>query len=896
MTTARLDWPTALTPGARVVPVILVAGVPVVLTPAGVRPTTVAVSSGTVDPLFWPGTGTLTETLPDASTFDPVKDLLDPNEVLEIAEEASVLKGDIRVEALVFSLLDTDGEATAMLSVREGRTTQLLGAAITETSTTIPLVSAAGFPASGIASIARETFLYSSVSMNDLTSSLITRGRYGSHARAHDAPAEHRPLVSAGGPRNWQSRLATVWLCALSDDGTTLTDPTLLYAGTVGAGVQLKGNLTRWSIPLDHVTESLSRKLDTAPIDLYGYAHYSLRPDAHPLLIGGAAFASSPADEHSLQWTADANDNDGWHPTVGSFVDAANRVFSAATTGAGSVVLAGNGKIIVRQQGSDASPRWFSVAAAWDNVRTVDQRVATDNTPAQWVPSQPAPEACFRLNGWVRIPSAVDFARIPSTFSWAYTSSSGDTATAALSLVASTGDFEDYSAFIVERDSARSAVRVSPAGPAPLCTERTAAKLGVVARGAGVVATLRAGALGIDALTGQDIYQSAVDWDHLEAAFAGAPSGGLPQAREYRFTAGADSFLALLIDELRLRGMCLAMRFGRITGVRMQSLADTESVVATITEADLLTAAGVEIPIDVIDATEPLASTVRFSVPTHTPDGPGEPREVSVSDSTFQGEFGDGEAVECRALLSLPPSLALDVGSTLGPLYAIAQQILGPLAEPSRSVRLPLTPLRMGLQPGDLVALTHTRIPSWVGTRGVTAIVCQVQEVRRQVCGGRVRATATLRLQSSASVGYAPEVLVAAGGLSSGSPIVTIDATTGWGPQCHAQDRNAAGEVSTLATAGFVVGDEVVLSAMDDRTPIADERFALVAVGTSTVTLDGNPSAGMAAAAAGQYGVSVRWAEYDDATTRQHTAHAWVADASTGTLGSGGDPGKRWAA
>ena len=896
MTTARLNWTTALSPGARVVPVILVAGVPVVLTPAGVAPTTVSVTSGTVDPLWWPGTGTLTETLPDASTFNPVKGLLDPDEVFSIVEEASVLKGDVRVEALVFSLLDTDGAATAMLSVREARTTQLLGSAITETSTSIPLVSASGFPASGIASLGRETFLYSSISTNTLVSSLITRGRYGSHARAHDAPEEHRPLVSAGGPRHWQSRLATMWLCALSDDGTTLTDPTLLYAGTVGAGVQLKGNLTRWSVPLDHVTESLSRKLDTRPLDLYGYAHFDLRESNHPLRLGGGTSSGLPVDSHSLQWTADENDAAGWHPTVGAFVDAAHRVFSAATTGAGSVVLAGNGKIIVRQQGSDASPRWFSVTAAWDNVTTVNQRVDTDNTPAQWVPSKAAPECCFRLSGWVRIPSAVDFARVPSTFSWSYTSGSGDTATARLSLVASTGEFEDYSASIVERDSARQAVRVSASGPAPLITERTAAKLGIIARGDSPVATLRAGALGIDALTGQDLYESAVDWDHLEANFAGAPTGGLPQAREYTFTAGADSFLALLIDELRLRGMCLAMRFGRITGVRMQSLADTESTVATIGESDLLTDKGVELPIDVIDNTEPLASTVVFSVPTNTPDGPGKPREVSVSDSTFQGEFGDGEAVECKALLSLPVSLALDVATTLGPLYAIAQQILGPLAEPSRSVRLPLTPTLMGLQPGDLVAFTHSRVPTWAGVRGVSASVCQVQGVQREVMGGRLRATATLRLQSSASSGYCPEVLVAAGGLTVGSPVMTLDAASGWGAQCHAQDVDASGNVSTLMTSGFVVGDDVALSVLDDRTPIADEAFKVASMTTSTITLNGNPSAGMVAAAAAQYGVTLRWRAYDDTNSRQHASHAWIADATTGTLGGGGDPGKRWSA
>lgn len=889
MTTARIDWTAALSPGARVVPVILVAGVPRVLTPAGVRPTTVSVTSGTVDPLFWPGTGTLTETLPDASTFDPVADLLDPREVFEIFERASPLKGDVRVEALTFSLLDTDGAATALLSVREARTAQLLASDLTAAATSIPLGAATGFPTTGIAAIGRETITYGGIGGGSLTSA--ARGKYGSQARAHSAPEEHPPLVVAGGPRHWQSRLATVWLCTLSADGTTLSDPTLVYAGTVGAGVQLKGNLSRWSIPLDHITESLSRKIDTQPLDLYGYHHYSTAPEAHPLRVGYSTAGFYAGDSLTLQWSG-ASDNGGWHPDLPSFVRAADAVYSAGTSGSGRIMVDTDGKMVVRQQGSTASPRWFSAQAAWDVNILRDYRVDDDTTPAAWVSAERAPEACFRLFGWVKIPSALDFARIPSTLSWSYTTSDGAIGAATLSLIAETRGGPDFVATVMERDATGQRVRLLPTDSRdPLCVRRTAAKLGIIARGAGVVAALRAGAAGIDALTGQDLYQSAVDWDHLERAFAGAPTGGLSQMREYRFVSGADSFLSILVDELRLRGMYLALRHGRLTGVRLSSLADTESTVATIAEADLLTEDGDEIPVEVIDNTEPLATSVVFTIPHYD----GRERKVSIVDTTFQGEFGDGAAVECRALMGVPLNVVVNVTDTLSGLYAVAQQILGPLAEPSRAIRLPLTPALMGLQPGQLVTFTHSRIPSWSGTRGITAAVCQVQEVHRELFGGKLRATATIRLQSSASAGYCPEALIAAGGLSAASPIVTLDATTGWGAQCHAQDRTAAGDLSTDPSAGFAVGDKVVLSVVGDRTPISDEAFTVVTVTASTITLNGNPSAGMTAAAAGQYGVTLRWADYDTATARQHTGFAWIAD-TAGTLGAGSDGGKRWAA
>ena len=892
MTTARIDFATALAPGVTFVPVILVAGAPTVLTPAGVRPTTVAVTSGSIDPLFWCGTGSLTETLPDASTFDPVDDLLDPREVFEVFERASLLDGAVKVEPFTFTLIDTDGRATAMLSIREGRTAQLLAAEVSDTATTVTLASVGGFPASGIAAIGRETFLYSSISGNDLVTSLVTRGRYGSRVRTHGAPAEHLPVVTAGGPRHWQGRVCTLWLCTLSADGATLGDPTLLYAGTVGAGVQLTGDLRKWSVPLDHVTETLARKVDTPPVDLYGFAHYTIDPGAHPLLVGSEGNPRGLPWAASLQWSDGDNDNGGWHPSLSSFVDAANRAFDAYTTGAGSLGVDSNGKLVVRVQGSSASPRWFSSQAAWDANVVSDYRVDDDTTPAAWISGNRAPQACFRLLGRVRIPTAADFARIPTTFSWTHTTTDGDTGTASLGLVASVGEFKDIASLITARDATPQTVTVTPVGPAPLFTARTAAKLGVIASGSSCIAALRAGALGLEALTGSDLYDALVDWDDLERALSGTPSGGLPTAREYRFISGADSFLAVLIDELRLRGMCLAMRYGRITGVRMQSLSDVESAVASIGELDPIHAEA----ISVTDATEPLATKVVFKLPN--PAGSGDPVEVSVTDATFEGEFGDGEALEVGALLNVPARLIPGVVASLSALYAVSQQILGPLAEPSRAVGLPLTGALLGLQPGDRVRFTHPRVPTWTGVRGVSDLLCQVQEVRRQLFGGKLRATAVLRLQSSVSCAYTPEVIVAAGGLTGGSPVVTIDATTGWGPQCHASDRTAAGAVSTNAVDGFAVGDAVILGALDDRTPIADEPFTVTAVnvGAGTVTLSGNPSAGMVAAAVSQYGVTLRWGDYDDATASQHTGWGWVADATTGTLGTGGAEGKRWAA
>jgi hypothetical protein len=241
---------TTLDNAARIVPVLLIAGIPRVYTPAGVLPTSVAVTGGTtVDPLWWPGTGTLTETLPDASTFDPVRDLLDPAAVWEVYEQLDPVKGEVTVEAMRLELYDDGDRAGAMLSARNSYPNRLLTADINEAALSIPLSSTAGLAASGIACIGRETLVYGSISGSNLVVPTGGRGKYGSTARSHVAPALRQPIVSIGGARHPQGRMATVWVCELSASGLVLRNPTLLFAGVVGPGVQLTRRGMRWSIP-----------------------------------------------------------------------------------------------------------------------------------------------------------------------------------------------------------------------------------------------------------------------------------------------------------------------------------------------------------------------------------------------------------------------------------------------------------------------------------------------------------------------------------------------------------------------------------------------------------------------------------------------------------------------
>jgi hypothetical protein len=284
---------------------------------------------------------------------------------------------------------------------------------------------------------------------------------------------------------------------------------------------------------------------------------------------------------------------------------------------------------------------------------------------------------------------------------------------------------------------------------------------------------------------------------------------------------------------------------------------------------------------EVIDNTQPLATSMEFQL--------WDDSIIRYVDTTWQSEFGDTGKIECKALKWVPSEQAR--GDLIVSLYEIAQMLLGPAAEPQRVIRVVLPAPFFSLQPGDLVALTHYGIPSWTGTRGLVDATCQVQEIRHTLYGGKARVVAGLRLQSGDLAGYAPEALVAASGLNSGSPVVNLDTVSDFGANCFAYDVDIDGNDRTEPSDGFVVGAKVLLSQYDAEVPIADEAFTIVAVTDTTLTLNANPSGTMAAAAV-QYGVIVRFQDWT-AVVAEQQRYAFIADAVGGDLD--GDPPKRWA-
>jgi hypothetical protein len=839
---------------------MLIAGIPRVYTPAGVLPTSVSVTSGTtVDPLWWPGTGTLTETLPDASTFNPVRDLLDPAAVWEVYEQLDPLKGEVSVEAMRLELYDDGDRASATLSARNSYPERLLTSDISATALSVPLSSVTGLASSGIACVGRETFLYDSISGSSLVVPTGGRGRYGSVARSHAAPALRQPVVTIGGARHPQGRAATVWVCELSASGLVLRNPTLIFFGVVGPGVQLTRAGMRWSVPLDPMTVAGTARISGREIELWGINHHT-RPFSGGLRTPLYALAQGPSSSSEIFLDGSVDGGlPGWHPSWAAFAESwSDRAQTLAATGP-RVELATAQRVTVSGYWGSSNGR-LEVVAEWSTSPTI----LSGSSPQTWTSSGPAPEAYVPLDGWVTIPSPDDLAKIPTTLS--YVSASPYDGTARLSLVADTTTTEGVAFELLERDGTDSKVRVVIAGisdasgtvydasVSALVVKPTTAQIGVIARGPEAWGALRALALAVAGLDGLDVQVETIDWEHLVSQARQSPLSSIPSQREYRIGPGDESLLSLLSDELRLRGMVLSLRHGRMTGVRYGHFAATEIVAADLDETDCVDAEW-----EMIDQPVPAATAVRYTLP----DG----STFQVVDATWMSELGAGETIECGALTHLPVYQGLSAIRT--GLVESAQQLLGPLAEPARHLTLPLTGEHLALQPGDLVTVTHSRVPDFEGGRGITDVVAQIVAVRRQYFGGRLRAAVEMRLSSEAFQGYAPSALVAAGGIS--GAVVTVDTSSGFGTTGFADDGRAA-------TDGFVAGDVVELCEIGVYAPtIAREQRTVVSVTATTVTLSSAPSASMLALAASAYKVMLRYTDHGDAVAAQYP-YAFLAD------------------
>lgn len=870
--TNRVDWASAFGPGFAGTTVVLIEGVPVVLTESGLRPTMAAVTTGTIDPLFWPGVGALDVPVPSGGTLDVVFDVLSASEVWSVHEEAEPVEGRVKVEPMRWDCFDVDGELTEILSSRDAIFARGLAADV-DGASDIPVDSATGVPASGFAHIGREAISYTSVVGADLTGA--TRGLFGSKARAHVAgTGTQRPLVTFGAyPRSWYGRLATVWLCRYDATTGTLYDPTLVFAGTVSAGVQLVNGLTRWQLVANHVT-SRTRKFAAGPVRLYGIQH--ARETYSPLSLTW----------DGVDYTLGPEYGGGWSSDTAEFVRRLDT--NAIALGGGVRFGFTGGRVRMTATGPGGDVSW-GLYACWT---TPTLRLQTSENLGENTEIFPA--ALLHLDNALTIADGASWDRIPATFAWSVTSPA--TGRASLALVADTDNTEGLFARIVSRDAATQTLQLQallepPAAGVPEAiarevasriTKPLTASIGLEASGETAVGALMAATAALDATQGSTRAVDVINFEEIARVFASIPLGAIPEARTYRFKGDEDSLLDPIVHEARLRGAALCVRDGLVSVYRQADFASTELSRATLTEEDLTDAA-----IEVIDCIEPVATSVTFLLPGD--------QTYTYRDTTAADEFGESQGIECKALQSAPRSI--DVSDLIGDLAGFASQLLGVAAQPSRIVRVSAAPSFWRLNTGDLIRATIPGVPDYLGNRGLTDALMQVVEARRSWNGEKASVELGLRLAESPDLaGYAPSAFVSPGGIV--GAVVTADTAGAWGSNGFCADVDVdSNAVTNQPLRGFAVGDKVALSQSDvDTVTVPDELFTITAITATTVTLSGSPTAPMAAAAGTRYGCLLRFAPWTDTdVTDRQREYLFIADHTTEVLGASDLP-KRWAA
>ena len=862
MTTAAVDWTTAFAPGFDGVTCVLIEGVPRLYCESGVEPDAVAVTSGSLDPLFHFPVGALTVTRPDFTTFNPVRAWL-ADQTWTVRETTQPVDGTVEVEPVRFEFYDADGAATELLSAPRSRVARLLAADVNATAN-VPLDSAVSVPSTGYGHIGRETIGWGAVSTATLDVSYLHGGRglFGSHARPHVAgEGTRRPAVTMGElPRYITGRRVVVFLARLS--GTTLYDPTPVAISVVGAGVALSAGLMRYQIPGDSLLSLLDHKLAKVSVRAFGFQHTGIIPSTSPLVV----------NFQSESLYLEPTENDGWSPDAATFAFHMNTKGAALATPINVGFTGGRFRITATGPGGEVS---WSIATPWADPR---ERTGTSENLGENTAIVPA--CVMSMDSYFSVKRDGDWDRLPATISWtAAVDGVNGGASAALTGETVSGKL---TALIAERDATnrRFLLFAGFLGGDSLITKPTDLTLSLIAEGPTALAAIRALLTASDELSGNGGAADAlVDWERISETFARANPGAIPSARRYVVTGDEDSLLAPLIHECRLRGAALCIRKGRLAAYRPGYFAATEGVRRDIVEGDVL--AGI-VP-EVMDGIEPVVTAIRFSLP----DG----GSYTWRDTTAAEDFGEGKLVECDALkwatgITTPGAFS-DV------LQRNAQQLLGVLAAPTRVVRIVVGPSFWSLDAGDLVTLTHSELPDLHGNRGLSECMAQVMEKRMAWGGGQCRVQLALLISDDTTIaGYAPSALV---GSISGA-VVTLDTTSPWGTNCFGRDTDANGAAYTSPLQGFAVGMRVQLSQLDDETPMADEFFTVVSLTSTTLTLSGSPTAPMVSAASIRYGCLLRYAPWTDAAvTTDQRQYLYIANATAEDLGSGDAP-KRWAA
>jgi len=852
--TSRITWSTAAR-GRRVVPVLLVHGLPAIFLPDGVVITGLAISSP--DTAWWPGN--------DLGTFETYAKpwLLLGSDGIRISERATPGATQmIDVSEVTVLLSDVDLGATALFASEQIAVGTYLAASFSATDTTLNVVSTAGFASAGIAYINQEAVEYSGKTSTTFTG--CVRGLFGSTAVRHlysatqgdgfgNSQVTDRPVEYIGRP-------ATLWLAQIDDAGE-ISDVQLEHYGVLGVGPALSGDgeTEAWVLHIDHAVKRLAQPIRAKAVSVGGYAHpgnlggrsTGVAPsegDLTPFYLRMAVDSASAVSTVLLTGDSAAPDLGGWHPSREAFVAALNTAGLGLGLGAFSATLDGSQRLNVTFVSSPTVARFYRAFAPCTREYSVASEVAANTfvynfgeMSEAWVPIMTGSPVYLSAADYAVIPPA------PSSSLAAFVLVFGDDrdrSTRRVARITGQGTSGDASyvtcTALTTAATARAASTGGSGTDAPdgsalwrggyyangfIITSPTTARIGLWVSSSSWVTALRTlvASLPMEYAT----VAGAIDFDRIEAVAAAYPS--ILEARREYVVDLSTSLLSILQNEAALNGFAITMWRGRVAVARIAEFASTETTAGEITTEDL-------------DAEAPLPGYEKGSdgiVNGYTLVDIDSGVTVPIADGTSTARYGAQGVITAtmpRTLLGVPTD-----GSRLyTQVFALAVMVLGPLrfATPMITAQVPLH--KYDLQVGERARLTLWRVPNGSGGRGITDEVGQVlgRDVVLFSAEGDGHVVYTFRLNPSRLTGYAPSGLATMGGIS--GAVVTLDVSTFPGGYSGTGDDAAT----------FEVGDLVRLVETDNASPTTSTQHTVTAVGVNTLTLDPAPSGTFATLAA----------------------------------------------
>lgn len=870
-----IPWVTAAR-GSRVIPCVLIAGLPVILIPEGV--TLTGWSAGTIDAAWWPGSS--------FSGFSAyLRSWLSLDMPLAWTERAQPIQPEmldvgsvsIRIADLGLGADGDGGLATALFASRDSVTGTWITADVTAAATTVSVASTTGFASSGFLYVGRETMAYTSTTSTSFAvGSAANRGRFGSPIQHHwytgnGNAAIANPEVTTGAPEII-GRTATVWLLEVSPAGV-VTNGELAFYGTIGTGVVLEEDGEAWTLRIDHLIKRLATPLRGETVSVAGFVHdvpagrrgtpsTSRATDRNyaPTFDYSVDSSNAPITIWTLTNAAAAPDNGGFHADAASYVRDLN--IACGSIGA-SYELRSDGKLRIL---TNVSPSTETLVLRWPwstGAETIDvsasEYTSESAFPGAWVPVFSQSRVYLTATDYAAIPAVPSSAIATVYYALACPGENDVVRYAKITAKASSGSLYWVTCDAVARDQ-QQLDDLGLLEPGFVVTEPTSARIVCYVQAADWVSAIESVIESFDTSLG-DTLSDAFDFDDMRAVTTRYPVGPYGSAREYVVDLG-ESVLDLLTRECRLNGFTLVLKSGRITIARFADFAPTEETSGSISTEDLHR----EYPRPQYSrGFDGIVNAVSFTAP------PPIDITVNVVDATSLSRYGTGRTkIEAVAPVQLGGTVVNPAAEYLR-LAAQAMQVLGPMRYPYEYVTV-TTPLhKASLATGSLVTLSLWRVPDQQGARGFSARVGQViGREHSYYDAGDGRVAYTVRISPARIQGWAPAALVDELGISGGD--ISLDLTT-FGSQGFAPSGTVGG------ADWFEVGDVIRLVQLATTTPTTSTQHTVTAISGSTLTVTPNPNATFVALATTRLAVMVIADDWSAATTAQKE-YAYIADTS----------------